>query len=574
MGRSKTETKEREEEEKEDAALDTHAGPGETMNVVLKGPADAVTSRLGLNKPRDGAGGEKPPGDNAEKASERFFTLLQDASLVAVVARTQPASFNGINCRAEVDRYPLPEDWQSIKDQVAASYGGGKYRVALINPQNGRTMGAQNFEVPGDPILQEVEEIDPQFDEEPVERSPLDQVKDLTEKEIQNATAEAELITARRRLAALRNDKDGVSGSGTDPRVQALEKQIQDLSLRAIEERHQRELAELKRQIDAKATPAGESASDKMFQMMMQQMKSQSDLMLAQQKSSDEKFTRLMEQAQNQKLDAISSELRELKRTKEDGGLKGQIEMVKSIADLLGVPLGGDKDDDEDKTWYEKLAEDSLPRIIDILEGKSKKGESVTKEQLMAEIEKEADRVIAEKTASGQLPPPPRPHAARPLPAAPAARTALPPPAPAAGSPDLPPPPPGTAAAKTEPAALPTVEEERQVRCANVMVILERELMFRPKEFQWNFAAWQNLPEDALERFATAADLPAAIGTFDGILNAEGLAKMKGLITADDRVKAWVSRGFKELQGWWQEALKNPDFDPANEDEEEDSDDL
>lgn len=560
--------KELTKDEKDEAAeLETSPGSGETMSVNLKGPAAAVTRRLGLGA-GENADPKAPSGPGTEKSGDKFFDLLQDPALLAVVTRTQPPVFNGIACRGVVDRYELPEDWQSIKDQVAEGYGGGKYRVALINPQNGRTMAADRFEVPGDPILPEVEDLGPQFEEEEPERSPLDRVKDLTNKEIENATSEAELIAAKRRLEALRSGKSHNGERGTDPRIEALERQIADAERRALEEKHQREIDELKRQIEAKAAPTGPSSSDRMFEMMMQQMKSQSDMAIAQQKSSDEKFTKMMEMQNQRDRDAVLSELRELKRNKDEGGLKGQIEMVKTIADLLGVPLGGEKDEDEDKPWYEKLAEDSLPRIIDLLEGKRKDGKTVTKEDLIAEIEKEADRVIAQKTASGQLPAPARAPAPRGLPPAAPPKGSLPAAPPPAGTLDLPPPPPGAAPAEPQ-SALPSVDEERVVRCANVMVVLERELMFRPKEFQWNFIAWQNLPEELLEKVATAADLPIALAAFEGILNPDGIAKMRTMVTADDRVKAWVSRGFKELQGWWQESLKNPNFDPADDGEEE-----
>lgn len=562
--------------DEKDEAVEADAQPGssETMRVQIAGPADRVTERLGLGR-GEGADSKVTPVERAEKAAEKFFDLLQDVTNACVVSRTWPPAHNGVKCDIELKSYPLPEDWKAIQDHVRETYGGGKFRGVITN-MNGRPLSAQRFEIPGDPILPQSEEFGPMFDEEEIEESPLDKVKQVVDREIESTSKEMDLINARRQLAALRDGgKKGDLNAGiADAGVKALEQQIAAIERKAVEDRYQRQIDTLQQQIAAGTKPAGESASDKMFQMMMAQMKQQGDLLLAQQKSSDDKFSKLMEQAQNQKLDAITSELRELKRTKDEGGLKGQIEMVKTIADLLGVPLGGKDDEDDDRPWHEKLIEDSLPRVLDMIDGKKKEGKEVTKEELIAEIEKEADKQIAAKTEelrkSGKLPAPQAPRAAAPRPLPPPAPTAgqLPPPAPSASL-DLPPAaPPDAAAPPPAPVQLPPLDEERKLSCAQVMMVLEREVMIRRKEFQWNFIAWQNLPEDLLERFSTAADLPAALATFDGILNPAGLDQMRAHITADEKVKAYVARGYKELQGWWQESLKNPDFDPADDGEE------
>lgn len=543
----------------------------EVMDVRLRGPADKVRQQLGID--RDRGNGDKPERtEPPAEIDEKFFALLQNPKYQVVVKRTLPRFVGDVKADVQVAEFDLPTTWKDIADEIEKSCGGHKYRVAIVNPGTGETLAAQRLKIDAEPIVglpPDAKDFIEGLGGDADEPSPLDNIDKFLDKDLKAQTKQLEIEAAKRRIAEMRGDparpKPDVA---RDPKTDALERQIADLQrqreedrrrdeLKAIEDRHKRDMDELKALISSNSKPK----EDPLIKLLIDQ-----------QKSSDDKFSKVMEQMNNQKLDTMMSELRELRSKREDSGFEKQLEMFKMFADIAGIDLpgrGGGGDDDEDKEWYEILIEKHLPRVLDMIENKKKGGGSVTKEDLIKEIDKAADRAGAEAAAAirarqetaGRLPAPPPP--ARPP--APSAQVPLPPPD-SSAAPLPPQAPPGPSIPKP---TIPSVEEERSARCAGVLAVLEREAMFRPKLVQWNYSAWQNLPDDVLERFSTAPDLASALAVFDGVVNADLLAKLKERVSSDDRTRAWSAKSYRELQGWWAEAAKDPDFDPEAEPEDE-----
>jgi hypothetical protein len=252
----------------------------------------------------------------------------------------------------------------------------------------------------------------------------------------------------------------------------------------------------------------------------------------------------------------------------------------------MRVPGSGEDDpddDDDDRPWYEKLVDKVLPKILDKFDSMEKDGKKVTKEDFMREIDgyaaeaaeregkKEADRLSRERGLPAAKPaaaaPPPAPAAPAPAPV-----KELPPAAPgAATAPATPAPAPEVAASAPAPGVQLTVEQEICLNVNGVIMLIQRELLTRMKHFQWNYeGAWEHLPEDVLEKVCTSPD---CITMFDALkvpgIDPAAIDELKRKISETPKMLAWLKIGHDELVAWWQEKLKDPTFDPDEEEEEE-----
>lgn len=550
-------------------SLGSDATPGqEIMDVRMRGPADKVRRQLGLEA--DGKSGLPAPRQSVEATTseqkEEFRRLLQNPKYVAVVRRTDPRKFKGSKCNIEVDRLDLPVSLQSIIDIVSKNYGGGEYRIAILNPDTNTTLAADRFVVEGDPIMETDEDLEREIfgDTPPETPSPIDEVNKVTDQTIEQTAKMIQLEHAKETLDQLRGRK-GARTESRDPKVEILERELAELrksitqrdaetrhqeQLRAMEDRHAKDMAELRQLLKDQQKPQGENELVK--------------IMVANQKSSDEKFSKLLEQMQNDRLTAMLNEIKELKSAKTGGDFEKQIELFKTFADLAGIDLPGrGGDDGDDKEWYEKLI-DRIPEILETVKGKG--GErGVTKEDILKEVDKLADEAIAKKTTAGRLPPPPTAPAKLPQPPA----------TPPQGSPsasipaDLSAPPaPGGPSAASVPPPL-TADQELQLRCASVLTMLDRESTFRAKVFDWSYEAWKQLPEDMLEELAASSELSAGLSVFDKVVPSPALDGLKKRFLSDEKAKAWANRGFQEIKDWIAKAKLDPNFDPLGEEEGE-----
>jgi hypothetical protein len=126
-----------------------------------------------------------------------------------------------------------------------------------------------------------------------------------------------------------------------------------------------------------------------------------------------------------------------------------------------------------------------------------------------------------------------------------------------------------------EPPAGATASPDEAVRMAigmaigNFLSVLAPEAAMLNRGYEWNYAAWHDLPQDYLQAMCEAADPLALVSIFDSIANPAALTQLKA-IAASPRGAAWFNLGHNELKGWWAKLQANPLFRPEDEDENED----
>jgi hypothetical protein len=558
-------------------------GAGTQIQVTLKGGADDVTKRLGVHAAEKTPPPEKTPDASLEEDKRKFTEALRNSKYLLRVKRITPREFNGVKTNVEVWTAELPLGYQEIREEVAKESGGGKYRAAVVDPNTNSTLFADVFEIDGDPKVQEAEMSQEEQDRLFMRGAPktasemsedgLEQRGRLVAKQIEVEGLEARLEEERKRRTQKPENGEGKYG---DDKLREFEREVLDMRHKADLERLQREsdrkIDELRKLISDNARPQKPQGESEVGLILKQ--------MQASQEANDRRFSDLMKTMNDDKMGQLMREVQAIKnRPAAEGG--GMVEAMKSfmmMAKMMGmdVPGGadGDDDDDEDKPWYEKLADRYLPKLLDMFEEKTKKGEVVSREEFMKEMaiaakqaEDEAvanaQRRVAQAAPRSSLPPPP-------VPAAPTA-PALPPP-PLATLPPPPPQPTPAATARELPQAL-SIEQEILIRVGGVLEMLEREMGLRPNEYHWNYeGAYLALPEAVLEQVCAAADPILMMDAFaiQGIEPTK-LAELKASISANPRVLAWVKAGHDDLKEWYAEKLKDPKFDPfADEEEVED----
>lgn len=543
---------------------------GARARLEIEGTPEEVEQRI------RGVTNGNPKADPSRQAE--FIESLADARYLAIVERDDPVVFEGVPCEVEVKRFKLPRTYQDIVDYVTKNHGGKHYRITVINPRNGDVISASTFDVPGDPILPEPVVSDPgaqemfdqaRFQEETDPLAALEHQTLLTQRELN-------LERIRQQLAELRNTKQAGRG---DPQ---MDRKIQDLERKQIDLEWEAKIRERDAKIQALEAQSAKPANGQSdLALLLAQMRED-------RKSADERFNQLLNQMRQDKMDTVLQEVKALRNRPEASNLKDNIAMLKDVAGMLGVDLAGSKDDDDEpKEWYEILIEKGIPMLQDLIDDNKKKGKVTTKEELSAEFNKIADRAAAEavervKAQAKPLPPPPPAVAtipqAAPVPIAQATAGTNPVAAPTANQPVSPPPSAlpviDTATSNPTPPTpqrIPTIEEEKSIRAAQVMSVLGREVELRPKDYMWNYAAWKTLPEDLLEQFCAAPDVVMMLGVFDPLpgFNVEALGQVKEKIKGSERIFAWMTRGLKELKEWWAKSLEDPGFDPDDEDEDE-----
>lgn len=559
-------------------------GGGTQIEVKLKGSADDVTKRLGgqTELPARDAASPEDGGQGPEK--DVFVRALRNAKYVIRVKRVTPREFNGSKTNVEVWSAELPLSYQEIQEEVAKTYQGGKYRVAIMDPNSNSVIAADTFEVDGDPLVPEVEMSQEEQDRlflagrpktsseitaESLERQHL-----VLTKQAEVERAEAELLDARERR------KQSKAPAQDDTRIAELDRRLTEArhqaDLEARDRKHADEMRELKAMIAQNARPAKAEGQSEIGLLIQQLANSQA--------ASDKRFEALQKQMQDDKLNAILQKVESMNKPVKSGSLLEDAEAMLKLKKLFG--WGGDDDDDDD----EDDSDDKRPfweRALDKLTGKfgdkliakftemEEKGEVVDREKFMREMSQYADQAAAEAISKQQgLPNPVKPPALPAPAAAPAPVRQLPPPPPVGEAPaaQLPPPPPAAPNPPPvqQPAAL-TIEQEITIRVGTVLDMLDREATFRANEYHWNYeGCWMTLPEDLLEKVAAAVDGAGVVDALTTpLLNPEKLPELKAKLTSNPKTAAWFMIGLNELKEWVAEKQKDPMFDPFSDDGEE-----
>ncbi len=567
-----------EPESSEGVSVDAPAAEGQPqIEVRMRGGADDVKRQLGV------ATEEKPaataPGPDDDK--KKFVDSLRNSRYIIRVKRTTPREFGGVKTNVEVWSTELPMGYQEIQDEVSKECGGGKYRVAIIDPASNNTIAADTFEVDGNPTIPETEMSQEEQDRiflagrpktsseitaESLERQHL-----VLTKQAEVERAEAELLDARERR------KQSKAPVQDDTRIAELDRRLTEArhqaDLEARDRKHAEEMRELKAMI-ANAQPK-KAEGDGMMMMLLEQMREDRKLAQAQ-------FSALLTQMKDEKLNAVLDEVKSIrnKPQQQSGSLLEQAEAMLKMKKIFGWG-GEDEDDDGDdaddtRPWWERALDKLGGKFGDKLLAKftdmEEKGQTVDRETFMKGMSEYADQVAADAVSRqrGALPAPGKSPALPAPPAAPPAQQ-LPPPPPTGTVTQLPPPPP--AAAPPAPTKTMTVTEEIALRASGVLEMLAREIEIRPIDYLWNYeGAWQSLPESILEKVCAAPDAPGVVDALviDGVIDQAKVAELKAKIAGSPRILAWVTKGLNDLKSWWASRQTDPDFDPfADEDDGE-----
>ncbi len=554
-------------------AVETATEPTEAepqVDVRMRGTAEAVASRLSKKRPEAAS---RPKDDDNDSEKKRFISSLRNSRYTFRVKRVYPPKVGDVVTAVEVFNSECPTTLQEIINHVTQEAKGGKYKVYVMSAEN-EMVAADTFTVPGEPFIKESAISEEENQRLFMEDRPKD-MAELSEESLERqgrlATRQLELERIQQQLEDAREARKSSKRPGElDPRIERLERQL-------IESRHQAEIERIQRESDRKIDEL-KALISKSAQPVQPQGSSEISLIVRQmqsmQEANDRRMADMLKAMQDDKMSALMREVQAIKsRPAAEGG--GMVEAMKSfmmMAKMMGLDLPGqdddDDDDDSDKPWYERLADKYLPKLLDVFDEKAKKGEKVSREDFMAEMNKMAKQAEDEAVARATqriLPPPPT------------QRPALPPPPPPAGEAA---PAPAPVPAAPAPAALPEppmdVERQMALRAIGVLTIFANEIEMRPNEQTWNYdGAWRALPEPILEKVCAASD---AIGIVDALIvpgvDTVQVDLLKAKITANPRMQQWAMRGLLELKEWWAEKLKDPNFEPLDDEDggEEDTD--
>ena len=557
------------------------------LRVQMTGTADQVKRQLGVAVEDKPEKLEKLETNGQDDEKKKFVEALRNPKYIIRVKRSTPREFNGVKTNFEVWQAELPLSYQEIQEEVTKTSGGGKYRVAVVDPSSNNTIAADTFEVDGDPIVPELNMTQEEQDRIFMQGKPKT-AADISEESLERRArvaakmSEVEALEAQLEEARARRSKPAEKSTAQDDtRIADLDRRLieakHSAELEARDRKHADELRELKALIAQNAKPQ-KSETDSTMTILLEQMRED-------RKANQAQFTALLTQMKDDKMNAVLDEVKSLKNkpAQQSGSLLEQAEAMLKMKKIFG--WGGDEDDedeeddkDDDRPWWERALDKLGGKFGDKLIAKftdmEEKGEKVSREEFMKNMGEYADQLAADGVRKQQqrLPGPP-PAAPPPLPAPPppAANpqspvTVLPPPPPAAA-----PPPAATPPAAPLPQTL-TVEQEIVIRVGGVLEMLEREIELRPNEYHWNYeGAFLAVPATILEKICAAPDPITMLDAFTiPHISPEKLAEMKAKISGNPKILAWVKAGHDELKEWAKQKEADPSFDPfADEDEGE-----
>jgi hypothetical protein len=562
------------------------------IEVKMRGSADDVKKQLGVATETKQEP-EKKNGSGHGDEKDKFVEALRGSKYIIRVKRMTPREFNGIRTNVEVWNAELPLGYQEIQDEVTKEFGGGKYRVAVIDPNSNSTIAADTFVVDGDPLVPESDLTQEEQDRIFMQGKPKS-LTDITEESLDRRVRlsakllEVEGLEAQLEEARSRRSNGGKPTPQDNTRIDDLERRLieakHQAELEARDRKHAEDMRELKAMLAQNAAP--KKPENDMMMVMLEQMRED-------RKASQAQFTALLTQMKDDKLNAVLDEVKSIRNKPQQNNMLEMAETMLKLNKMISGVRDDDDDDDEDdknddRPWWEraidklggKFGDKFLDKLMEKFSGMEGKGEEVTREEFMKNLQDEAQRVADEAVARARrqnlpqaapnpstLPaPPPSPRPAVTVP--PPQVTTLPPPPP-------PPPPAETGLpAQAPPVETPpklTVEQEIVLRVGGVLEILEREIELRPHEYHWNYeGALLSLPASILEKVCEAPDPIAMIDAFSiPHISPEKLSEMKEKISGNPKILAWVKVGHDELKNWNIEKQKDPSFDPFAEEDEE-----
>lgn len=570
-------------------------GPEPRIDVRMSGTATAVKQQLMGGGSEEKPEKARPDGNGHDDEKRKFVEALRNPKYIIRVKRMTPREFNGLKTNVEVWSAELPLDYQEIQAEVTKAFGGEKYRVAIVDPQSNNTIAADVFTVDGDPIVPETDMSQAELDR--VIMGGQKSAADLTEEGLDRRARvsakmlEVEALEAQLEEARSRRRPGVKQGAQDDTRINDLERRLVEskhqAELEARDRRHAEEMRELKQLIAQQAKPKDET--NNMMMMLLEQMRED-------RKTSQAQFNAMLSQMKDDKMNVVLEEVKSIRnKPQQQTPMLEMAQAMLQMKKLFGWDSGADDDDEDDddanddRPWWEraidklggKFGEKFLDKLVEKFSGMEGKGEEVTREQFIKDLEAEAKRVADEAVAKarrpaagGALPAPALPPARPVVSAPPAPVTTLPPPSPAAGPQGLVPPveAPPTEAAQ-QPVQVPqkmTVEQEIVIRVGGVLEMIDRESELRPNEYHWNYeGCFLALPEAILEKVCASPDPVTMLDAFAiEHISPEGIAQMKAKVSANPRMLSWLKMGHDELKEWWTQKQADPKFDPFADEEE------
>lgn len=544
------------------------------MTVSMRGDPDTVREKMNLNEK------DRPKEEESSQDLE-VIDALSKPGLRFHVKRILPKEWKGQDARVIVYDDSTPMLYSDIVDEVETHSGGKKYRLTISDPESGKPIAAKTFTVDADPILKEKAIQDDsemlRLMEGEADDNAMAAVGKSVERQVKLMEQRVTLEQFQETLDVLKRKRDNGKGSPADD---AIVSKIASVERQLEQERHTRELERVRSESEQRVRELSLKVNQPQQNDQIAQLLTQ---MAEDRKASERRFETMMQQQREDKANEILREIRASRSSGGAGSFKEQMELFGTVAKMFGmrVPGSGDEDDeedeDDDRPWYERLgttiADRFLPKLLDKFDGMEKEGKTVTKKEFMEELnsmaEQAADEAAANKIAKLEAEkrralPAPKQNP----PAAPEKVTELPKEAPSLEGTK---PAPQESQPQPTPGAAITIEQESVLHVNGVLILLQRELQLRRRYYQWNYdGAWENLPEDILEKMCTAED---CISMFDAFkipgINAVEIDELKKKISENQKMVVWLKLGHDELKTWWAEKQKDPNFDPADEEPEE-----
>jgi hypothetical protein len=596
-------------------AVATDPGSEPQADLRVRGGVSAVRRQLGGGE-REQPTEDKPP--ETPEEIKRFNKAIREAKHRVVVKRIAPRFHEGQRCNVEVYREDCPLTLDAVSEEVFGQHGGRRYRVAVIDPNTDATIAARVISHDDDPILPE--DTDEKLGRDILRAGGGESADASAHDEAAAIERQNEKLRARLSQEELEQELERKrqlrGGAKSSEEVRRLEmRQIKadhDREVDRIKSEHQRERDLLERrleQLEARMAAPKSDNENTLLREMIREMRED-------RKATDERFNKMMEKQNEDKLSAIQAKLDAMQSRKPESvnaldTITSGIEKVVGAAKALGYSRGDDEEDEADpdsdthpdgspKSLTEKIGDkiiSYLPQVFDAFLQKEKGGAPVDKEQLVREVTAVADQAAADamarqRAAMATRPPmpPPRVVPAAPPPALPqGAVPSATPRSPVAVPPTTPPPvgapvvidnatapvpvtpsvpePQVVEAVPVAPEAVVVnpVEQEIRERIGDVIADIVREMQIRPREWEWSYNAFDDLPDEVRVKVAAAEDPVTMIDAFRGWTDDEALDKLKQEIAGNQTIKDWLARGLAQLKRWEQKAKEDPDFTPGDE---------
>jgi hypothetical protein len=233
--------------------------------VEVTGSPEQVAAMLDKTRPENGNSGVVD--------EDLFFKLLTTPSndVSIHVDRISPKEWKGRAVSGWIEEFLPPVQFEEIQDRVRATWGGGRYRVRIL--KGGKLVSARGMEIAGDPRMHnsggdddERSTVTPHFGAytpggSGAFRPPM--ITDLNrDPEVINKRKEIELLKLERERRKLEQE-------GQPQQDDKFEKLLRD-----VNEKHEREMAEVRRMLNEKDQ---ENKMDRMRSDFMTQFKSLED---------------------------------------------------------------------------------------------------------------------------------------------------------------------------------------------------------------------------------------------------------------------------------------------------------